>query len=325
MSNNCYSLLLTLLVVASSSMFASCDNKSLSEVDSMRFSITDGHSAAVTRAAESYTIKSTDGRAMLTVTVEDNTNAPVTKGDEMKTSDLQTIGVIANTEEGANYFYNLQFKKGSDGVMTCNPAYYWPGSTSIDCYLYYPYMDKTSETVWGISLSGTKEAPAIKYRTPGNALIHRDLLYGFCNASSGTPQVTMKHILSAIEFRVGDHMPINSRISSFLLYGITVDGTVTLDGQNPIWESNPITAGATTPGMTFYPNIWKMSDDMKMGDLIFGDFFVLPQKFAPDSQAYLLIDGLDAAGNSIQYEFALANADWEMGKRYTYAVNFPKN
>lgn len=268
-------------------------------------------------AAES-SLTSVDGAATLNMSVCDNVQ-PSTKGVMVTTADLNQLGVWSKLSDGQNYFYDLTFTRADDGIFYPVQKYYWIPGETLQFYCYSPMSNEFA--VSGLTLSGMADDPTVTCKTIGNVFTHKDFCVGYLASSGETNDVTLHHMFSAVQFKVGNNLPVGTKISSIEIQNLCGSGTCSLANPKEGWKLN--TSVRCSSFIMFNEGSeWERGEKVADGDVIGSTFFLLPQELTEDDDCCIQIVRKEADA-MIPYNFRLTGK-WEMGKVYTFTLNLVK-
>jgi len=156
----------------------------------------------------------------------------------------KSFNVIADVNKRGSWFTEVDNETASysttNKIWQTSNTHYWPGANStVDFYAYYP------TSISGSITHTTDSAPVLSYTVPDNAADQIDILAssktGVAGDSYNQTPVDFKHILAAVQFRVGSNGMINGTITRISLNGIQNIGSY---GFTSGWT--PQTSSTTT-------------------------------------------------------------------------------
>ena len=229
---------------------------------------------------------------------------PIT-GNAFDTS--KSFNVIADVNHGGNWSTEVNNETASystaNKIWQTSAIHYWPGEGSIvDFYAYYPTSISSSIT------HNAGSVPILSYTVPDNAGDQIDILASSKTNVPGdsynqTP-VDFKHILAAVQFRVGSSGMINGTITKISLNGIQNTGSYSFTSG---WT--PQTSSTTT----YTKNVSAAGDAGT--EIVSGNdpFLVMPQTLSNASFTVTYSGGATLTKS--------LSETWEAGKVYDYNIN----
>ena len=264
--------------------------------------------------------------------------AAQTRASETTTANLTTFYVTAIDETSKNYFTDAAFTKVEE-YFSSSPAYYWPGSGSLNFYAYAPSATTLGATV---TINGTTQTLA-DFSPAATINNQKDFVTALATGSKDNENtgvaLTFNHQLSQIEVKARNAnegyvykiqgvriaQPVSKGTFNF------ADSKWTLGTDKAMYQvtySNTITLG------TFAQNIMETEGDNAM---------LLPQELVawdPDTDptntnkgAYLSVyaqittaegarvypkaEGMDYAWLAVPVD-----TKWEAGFKYVYTLDF---
>lgn len=244
----------------------------------------------------------------------------------LTTDGLTSVGSYAytyaasETFEGSlsrqTFMNNLEVTRAS----SWNTGLYWPGADKkISFFCYAPY------NAMGVTIDGNPTAdPSITYSTPTSVADQKDIVVATAMDLAGDSrqpvQLTFKHILTGIRFKVGDK-------------GI-LPGTITrihLKNVMPTRVYNFVTATWAPQGVAPMPtNTFSLDQEIALtgqpGAAIGSEaetFMMIPQRFVAINQRSKIEVGYrdSISGEEYTLTASLAGQKWEPGKMMTYKVS----
>ncbi|MCH4241412.1 MAG: fimbrillin family protein [Prevotella sp.] len=219
----------------------------------------------------------------------------------------KNFNVIADVNKGGSWSTEVNnetvFYSRANKIWQTTATHYWPGSGSnINFYAYYPTSISSSIT------HVTGSAPVLSYTVPDNAADQIDILASSKTEVTGdsysqTP-VDFKHILAAVQFRVGSSGMINGTLTKISINGIQNIGSYSfINGWTP----------QTSSTTTYTKNVSAASNAGT--EIVSGNdpFFVMPQTLSNASFTVTYSGGATLTKS--------LSGTWEAGKVYDYNIN----
>jgi len=198
-------------------------------------------------------------------------------------------------------------------VWTPGEQHSYPAGEKLFVRAVYP---QPSSSTNGITVSSDKRT--ITYTTPAEVSNQPDMLAaGVDSQTSGTVDLNFSHALASVKFVVGSTMKANFRLTQIVLYRIWTSGTFDYSSWSGTATSN-ITYGDGTNA--FYTHGSQAAGtNMLPNDYC---FMLVPQDLPSESTAEIQIKYLKPDGTSGQFSLSLKSVNFEMGKSYTYSINY---
>ncbi|HAT61151.1 MAG TPA: fimbrillin family protein [Prevotella sp.] len=169
---------------------------------------------------------------------------PYSRATPISTFDTSnSFNVIADVNKGSNWTTEIKNETVSystaNNIWQTTATHYWSGTGStVNFYVYYP------TSISGSITHSAGSAPVLSYTVPDNAAAQIDILTSSKTSVAGDSYtqipVDFKHILAAVQFRVGSFGLPRGTISSITISGIKNSGVYTFDSG---WTLN---SGTTT-------------------------------------------------------------------------------
>jgi hypothetical protein len=219
----------------------------------------------------------------------------------------KSFNMIADENRGGSWSTEINNEtvsySSTNKIWQTSSTHYWPGTGSIiDFYAYYP------TSISGSITHTTGSVPVLSYAVPDNAADQIDILAssktGVAGDSYNQTPVDFKHILAAVQFRVGSSGMINGTITRISLNGIQNTGSYSFAGG---WA--PQTSSTTT----YTKNVSAASDAGT--EIVSGNdpFLVMPQTLLNASFTVTYSGGATLTKS--------LSGTWEAGKVYDYSIN----
>lgn len=214
-----------------------------------------------------------------------------------------------------------------------DPAYFWPGAGTFS----FTAVANAPATGFTPNLNTAGTAlESFTYTVPTDATAQNDIVLATATASGNkneTVPMHFDHILSAVQFRVGDQMA-DGEIKSIKLNNICSSGTFDVATQTwtPNYDSKvsyAVTFNANTNG-NYTPT--NTGDTMNADDAV---FMMIPQQLSDDAEIVVEFvyghDGttVELRGNiakkAANGETATENFTWAKGKTIYYTISVDEN
>jgi len=219
----------------------------------------------------------------------------------------KSFNVIADVNKGGSWSSEVDNETASystaNNIWQTTATHYWPGAaSSVNFYAYYPTSISSKVT------HSTGSAPILSYIVPDNATDQIDILAssktGVAGNSYNQTPVDFKHILAAVQFRVGSSGMINGTITKISLNGIQNTGSYSFTSG---WT--PQTSSTTT----YTKNVSAAGDAGT--EIVSGNdpFLVMPQALSNASFTVTYSGGATLTKD--------LSGTWEAGKVYEYNIN----
>lgn len=266
------------------------------------------------------------------------------RASETTNANLTSIYVTSVDNSGdANYFTDLNFKKGSDGFFVSSPEYYWPGDDrDLTFYAYAPSatdlaaditIDKTTQEMTGFVVADSikDQVDFVTAVATGKKSV---------NENSGV-ELTFKHQLSQIELQAKtDNKAYKVEVTGMRIgrveYMASSFNFATSEWTLDDWHDTQVYTSSC-------PAVVLSSDPVSiMGDA--GNAMLLPQTIIPwqpindpdnvAREAYLgVLARITTADGDVVYPLPgdkrtygwvaiPLSGTWEAGKRYVYTLDF---
>lgn len=273
------------------------------------------------------------------------------RATETTTNNLESFVVNAFKNGDANYMTNVTYNKNKDSWTNEKGTYFWPTEGTLNFYAYAPAtpgsagtmkLDKDAQTLTDFSPNSTAEEQKDFIYTSTTGSYEKDKENGV--------SLTFKHALSWIDIKAkNSNKAYTIKITDVKLGNIIKKGTFTFPSADGTTRSTASwTTSSTETDKQDYTTTTVTETTLSADGTVFaqlgGNFMVIPQTLTKQSKAsegnYIAVEvtvtmqggqemiskgwvyvgiGQDAAatttsGNEI--------TSWEMGKHYTYTLDF---
>ena len=219
----------------------------------------------------------------------------------------KSFNVIADVNKGGSWSTEVNNETASystaNNIWQTSVTHYWPGfGSTVNFYAYYPTSISSNIT------HSLGSAPILSYTVPDNVADQIDILTssktGVAGDSYNQTPVDFKHILTAVQFRVGSSGMINGTIVKISLNGIQNTGSYSFTSG---WT--PQTSSTTT----YTKNVSVASDAGT--EIVSGNdpFLVMPQTLSNASFTVTYSGGATLTKS--------LSGTWDAGKVYDYNIN----
>lgn len=255
---------------------------------------------------------------------------PATKGAQVSQKEQLTAFDVVSyfyadeaAEDGAFVFEDIV----SDGVNTTK-TYYWPSFGEMNFIATYPAGMFGEDGIKSIA-DAYGHLQSFSYTIPETVANQQDIMIAVTNdvdCTEGAPvPLQFKHLLAAVQFKVGDMMLI--KINSLSINGVK-GGDVTIQYGENGWSYNSSTT-------TKYDVIYSTNNEpnfdtsgLPTGSYIAGNdngltMFVMPQELGGAQSITINYTELatgEPESKTIKFEGNLAHS-WQAGKTTTYVLN----
>ena len=271
----------------------------------------------------------------LSMTVVDGIETPIsklpaTKGTQISQKEQVTsfdvISYLYADESATNGALFLE-DTVIDGVNTTNNTYYWPPFGVMDFIAAYP-SDLFDENEMQTKVKENGQIQ-FNYTIPSAVEEQQDIMIAMTNdvdCTVGAPvPLQFKHLLAAVQFKVGDMMLI--KINSLSIENVKGDNITINYGENGWTYESEI----STKYDVIYPKNGEPNFDtsgLPTGSYIAGNdngltMFVMPQNLGADQKikiAYTELATGESETKEISFSGDLAHS-WQAGKTTTYVLN----
>lgn len=222
---------------------------------------------------------------------------------------------------GELYFTDSVSVKISNSSATWTPSEtrYWPESGEPLQFFAWPQGQFAANP----TTKPLDSSISFTYSVPTTIQAQKDLLVGhYVGASSDGPaKISLHHPLASVKLVMGGNTS-GYTIKTIKLVGLYTSGTCTMKfPKNGSADCSWSGSGAST-GFSI-GDVTSLAPGSMNGlvDKNWGSFFVIPQKFASDSGAAIVLSISRTGSGSDEFRFSLAGASFEAGKSYTYVIN----
>lgn len=248
---------------------------------------------------------------------------PITRGtmtDDVGASFALFAGTFTDswdeTQNSANYFYNLECKRNPNGTYSPESRHYWPvnNKPQTKIFAYAPYNLMYSS----VTAQSETGSPKLTYAVPPSVRRQQDLLVTSCIATpdvDGYQDLTFSHALTAIKFVAAEDMP-EGYIKSISIKGVYSTATTIIGETDWKDHSNPqdYTLEFSTPievGTKETIGISLTSDE--------NTFIMMPQTL-PEG-ATIEIEFIDIVDIERTFSASISGTTWDPGTIVTYAIS----
>ena len=289
-----------------------------------------------------HDLKSADGEFTLPmgVYVEDGIHSANADKAETRGAKLETIGnsftvwaSLANGNTSTLFFDAKGVVFENDGTSyKSNPAYFWPGAGTLN----FTAVANAPESgfVPNLNTAGTA-LESFTYTVPADATAQEDIVVATASvggANNKTVPLNFKHIMSAVNFTVGEKVA-NGVIKSITINNIKTTGsynvaTGTWTPNTDSKDSYSVAFSSTVNG-TYEPN-------GKTGAIINDDectVMMMPQVLDADAEVVVefIYDNAPSAVKQLRANIAIdpenpsQRREWAMGKTTYYSLSVDEN
>lgn len=269
---------------------------------------------------------------------------------ETTTANLSSIYVSSYIATKENYMTQVNYTKSSDTWSTNAGTFFWPATETLNFFAYAPEITSSSNNSGTVTINKDKQevadfTPYVKTgeESKADAENQVDFIYATATGSAsgnGTNGVTLnfKHALSQIVVKAkNSNAAYEVKVSGVKIGGVKGKGTFTFPTSTSGTASWSSSETASTAYTTEYTDAVTLTSEAANVDKN-QSFMLIPQQLAKgaDSKAsagsYLALkviitmkgktnyDGFSYSG----YAYVGLDTNWEMGKKYTYIVDFSK-
>ena len=220
---------------------------------------------------------------------------------------------INNSGNKVTYFEGAEFLNSSSTIQSCGAKYYWPLNDGVD-FLAYTLTDNSKAT--SVTWDGTAAAQSVSFDIADGDADDDDILYAAANNQKKVDAnvgVGMKfnHAQANLNF------PIKTNVT-VTIHRITFDethtgGTLTIDNSKTdlkaTWLFSATAKKKPVPGIAD-PNVIAAGTITTLGNSL-----LVPQQ---DAVGFTI--DYTIGNNRSTYKVPVLRQVWEMGKKYTYAI-----
>ena len=271
----------------------------------------------------------------LSMTVVDGIETPISKLPATKGAQISQKEQVTSFDVVSYLYADESATNGAlfledtviDGVNTTNNTYYWPPFGVMDFIAAYP-SDLFDENEMQTKVKENGQIQ-FNYTIPSAVEEQQDIMIAMTNdvdCTVGAPvPLQFKHLLAAVQFKVGDMMLI--KINSLSIENVKGDNITINYGENGWTYESEI----STKYDVIYPKNGEPNFDtsgLPTGSYIAGNdngltMFVMPQNLGADQKikiAYTELATGESETKEISFSGDLAHS-WQAGKTTTYVLN----
>lgn len=221
---------------------------------------------------------------------------------------------INNSGNKVTYFEGAEFSFSSGTIWSCASKYYWPLNDGVD-FLAYTLTDNTKAT--SVAWDGTAAAQSVSFDIADGAADDDDILYAAANNQKkvdATVGVGMKfnHAQANLNFTIKTNVDVT--IHSITFDKMYTGGKLTIDNSKTdlkaTWNFSETTAAIKKVPKIADPNVIEAETSVALGNSL-----LVPQQ---DAVGFTI--DYTIGGNRSTYKVPVLRQVWEMGKKYTYAI-----
>lgn len=351
-----FNLLLFVAVVAATTMVSCFKDEVIltpaitQESDVIGF-VANVHDDDATRACRNrigrFDLKSTDGEFVLPmgVYVEDGiygTADAETRG--AKVSSLDSFKVWGELTQGdgtkVNYIPGVDFgldlgdaNDQADDNYDSDTIYPWPGEGTLN----FVALGNAPASGLTANMNGTA-VESFTYTVPTSATAQNDIVVATLNGVNGSANSTQaldfKHIMSAVNFTVGEHVA-NGVIKSIKINNIKTTGSYNV--TTGTWTPNTDSKGSYTAAFSSTDTNGNYEPNDKTNGAIINDgectFMMMPQVLDADAEVVVefVYDNAPNTVKELRANIAIdpnntsQRREWEMGKTTYYSLSVDEN
>ena len=256
---------------------------------------------------------------------------PQTRGEIMTdASKITTLSAWASAKKDGSdswlYIDDVDFTRGSDGIYRSAEPYLWlDAATTLD---FFTVANHTESFTPNFN-EARDHITSFDYTVPANAAEQPDLLVaenlGVAGNSEASVPLEFKHILSAVNFKVGSKV-VSGTIKSIKLKGVYNKGTYLLDeGQ---WVNRTIEGEGENKGVFNVPlPEGGVAVTAGAGEKTFvstTSFMMIPQQFMDSGGVEIeFVDG--KTGKEVSLYAPIQGNEWVMNTTTNYLINIDAN
>lgn len=221
---------------------------------------------------------------------------------------------INNSGKKVTYFEGAEFSNSSSTIWSCATQYYWPLNDGVD-FLAYTLTDNTKAT--DVAWDGTAAAQSVSFDIAADAADDDDILYAAANnqkkvdANAGVG-MKFNHAQANLNFTIKTN--VNVTIHSITFDEMYTGGKLTIDNSKTdlkaTWLFSATAKKKPVPGIAD-PNVIEAGTITTLGTSL-----LVPQQ---DAVGFTI--DYTIGGNRSTYKVPVLRQVWEMGKKYTYAID----
>ncbi len=273
------------------------------------------------------------------------------RATETTTANLSSIYVSAFISNQANYMSQVNYTKSGDTWSTAAGTFFWPATETLNFYAYAPEITTSTDNTGTVSISNNEQkvegfTPYVNASATSKADAAKQVDFIYAKATgnataNATNGVTLdfKHALSQIIVQAkNSNSAYQVEVSGVKLGNVYGKGDFTF-GTTAGDASWTTTSDTKTSYCTEFDTAVKLTSDAANVDNNQA-FMLIPQQLAKENSgkasagSYLALkvkitmkSGDNTYDGQVYYEgYAYVGLDtkWEMGKKYTYIVDFSK-
>ena len=222
---------------------------------------------------------------------------------------------INNSGKKVTYFKGAEFSNSSGTtIWSCETKYYWPLNDGVD-FLAYTLTDNSKAT--SVTWDGTAAAQSVSFDIADGDADGDDILYAAANNQKKVDAnvgVGMKfnHAQANLNFTIKTNVDVT--IHSITFDEMYTGGKLTIDNSKTdlkaTWHFSATAAKKMVPGISD-PNVIVAGTSVALGTSL-----LVPQQ---DAVGFTI--DYTIGGNRSTYKVPVLRQVWEMGKKYTYAID----
>ena len=222
---------------------------------------------------------------------------------------------INNSGNKVTYFEGAEFSNSSSTIWSCATKYYWPLNDGVD-FLAYTLTDNSKAT--SVTWDGTAAAQSVSFDIADGDADDDDILYAAANNQKKVDAnvgVGMKfnHAQANLNFTIKTNVDVT--IHSITFDEMYTGGKLTIDNSKTdlkaTWHFS-----ATTAAKKMVPGISDTDVTGAAPIVALGTSLLVPQQ---DAVGFTI--DYTIGGNRSTYKVPVLRQVWEMGKKYTYAID----
>lgn len=351
-----FNLLLFVAVVAATTMVSCFKDEVIltpaitQESDVIGF-VVNVHDIDATRACRNrigkHDLKSADGEFVLPmgVYVEDGiygTDDADTRGAKISSLDsfkvwgelTQGDGTKVNYIPGVDFGLNLgDANDQADDNYDSDTIYPWPGEGTLN----FVALGNAPASGLTANMNGTT-VESFTYTVPASATAQNDIVVATLNdvrgSANSTQALDFKHIMSAVNFTVGEHVA-NGVIKSIKINNIKTTGSY--DVATGTWTPNTANKGSYSASFSSTDANGNYEPNDKTNGTIINDgectFMLIPQVLDADAEVVVefIYDNATSAVKELRANIAIdpnntsQRREWKMGKTTYYSLSVDEN
>ena len=294
-----------------------------------------------------HDLKSADGEFVLPmgVYVEDGigcADAAETRGAKLNDgSTIKSFTVWASltgTNGQTSLFFPAEgeeFTKNDNNIFVSNPEHFWPGAGTID------FVAVANAPTSGFTPKLNSDGTALEsftYTVPAAAADQKDIVVAkpddpVSGANNKTVPLNFKHIMSAVNFTVGE------KVANGVIKSITINNIKTTGSYNVAtgtWTPNTDSKDSYSVAFSSTVNGNYEPNDKPNGTIINDDdctFMMMPQVLDADAEVVVefIYDNATSAVKQLRANIAIdpenpsQRREWAMGKTTYYSLSVDEN